>query len=536
MPFQYKKEEDNSVANAESQSKGKGNLVSNMEQLSGMSLSDVQIHENSNEPQKVGALAFAQGNDVHLGPGQQEHLGHELAHVVQQKQGKVEAINKVSGGVPLNDDPKLEKEADLMGGQAMQMKTENNTHLETSSISEGIIQREEDMSSMEETPDSSMEETGYSEMDTGDSSDVDSSDYSAGSEELDESSSATVTSTDTSADSQNPTTEAEPERPDYYQVQIDGITYLFTESEMQAVRSSIISTLSRSIVLEMQMKTSSARTLWNEFNTINNDQYIVSWLVEFTSRAEFPDQSVITAAEQANQAVSTAMATGDLNLICQAIQNAVTPVNSAISEMDKYRTQMIDGAGYWVTGLEITSSLSFAVAGSLAGAVFVPATATLGATVLNGALIGAGGGLIQSVAGEVGQSIAGTNNDGIIMPMLISTLSGGASGAIGPLIKGLSGKISEALFAKLATAFARINMDEAAAKLLLKEIIEGPFSAVVGQLVNDSIPLIKGDMTLDTFIKNLVISILGGKISDHVAARLPKDQAEVWRRIAESIE
>jgi hypothetical protein len=319
-------------------------------------------------------------------------------------------------------------------------------------------------------------------------------------------------------------------------VQIDGITYLFTESEMQAVRSSIISTLSRSIVLEMQMKTSSARTLWNEFNTINNDQYIVSWLVEFTSRAEFPDQSVITAAEQANQAVSTAMATGDLNLICQAIQNAVTPVNSAISEMDKYRTQMIDGAGYWVTGLEITSSLSFAVAGSLAGAVFVPATATLGATVLNGALIGAGGGLIQSVAGEVGQSIAGTNNDGIIMPMLISTLSGGASGAIGPLIKGLSGKISEALFAKLATAFARINMDEAAAKLLLKEIIEGPFSAVVGQLVNDSIPLIKGDMTLDTFIKNLVISILGGKISDHVAARLPKDQAEVWRRIAESIE
>jgi hypothetical protein len=104
------------------------------------------------------------------------------------------------------------------------------------------------------------------------------------------------------------------------------------------------------------------------------------------------------------------------------------------------------------------------------------------------------------------------------------------------LIKGLSGKISEALFAKLATAFARINMDEAAAKLLLKEIIEGPFSAVVGQLVNDSIPLIKGDMTLDTFIKNLVISILGGKISDHVAARLPKDQAEVWRRIADSIE
>ena len=61
------------------------NLKSGMENVSGMSLDDVKVHQNSDKPAQLNAHAYAQGTDIHLGPGQEKHLPHELGHVVQQK-------------------------------------------------------------------------------------------------------------------------------------------------------------------------------------------------------------------------------------------------------------------------------------------------------------------------------------------------------------------------------------------------------------------------------------------------------------------
>jgi len=89
-------------------------LKSGVEALSGMSMDSVQVHRNSAEPAEVGARAFAQGSDIHLGPGQEQHLPHEAWHVVQQAEGRVQPTTSVSGR-PVNDDPGLEAEADRMG-------------------------------------------------------------------------------------------------------------------------------------------------------------------------------------------------------------------------------------------------------------------------------------------------------------------------------------------------------------------------------------------------------------------------------------
>lgn len=94
-------------------------LKSGIESLSGMDLSDVRVHRNSSEPAQLNALAYAQGNDVHLGPGQEQHLPHEAWHVVQQRQGRVAPTMQMAG-VPVNDDAGLEAEADAMGAKAMQ--------------------------------------------------------------------------------------------------------------------------------------------------------------------------------------------------------------------------------------------------------------------------------------------------------------------------------------------------------------------------------------------------------------------------------
>ena len=99
-------------------------VLQKMEASFGTSFADVNIHEGS-QASDVGALAYTQGNDIHFAPGQykpdsrsgQELLGHELAHVVQQREGRVKPNAEVAG-VPLNDDKSLEAEADRLGAKA----------------------------------------------------------------------------------------------------------------------------------------------------------------------------------------------------------------------------------------------------------------------------------------------------------------------------------------------------------------------------------------------------------------------------------
>lgn len=94
-------------------------LKSGIESLSGMDMSHVKVHYNSNEPAQLQAHAYARGNEIHVAPGQVQHLPHEAWHVVQQAQGRVPATAQLKTGVPLNDDVGLESEADAMGARAM---------------------------------------------------------------------------------------------------------------------------------------------------------------------------------------------------------------------------------------------------------------------------------------------------------------------------------------------------------------------------------------------------------------------------------
>jgi hypothetical protein len=93
-------------------------LKSGVESLSGISLDQVEVHYNSAEPARLNALAYAQGTDIHVGPGQEQHLPHEAWHIVQQAQGRVQPTMQLQHGVPVSDDQELEHEADAMGAMA----------------------------------------------------------------------------------------------------------------------------------------------------------------------------------------------------------------------------------------------------------------------------------------------------------------------------------------------------------------------------------------------------------------------------------
>jgi hypothetical protein len=93
------------------------NLKAGIEHLSGMPMDDVRVHYNSSKPAKLEALAYTEGTHIHLGPGQERHLAHEAWHAAQQKQGRASPRTQFKG-IAIDDNPHLEKEAEVMGAVA----------------------------------------------------------------------------------------------------------------------------------------------------------------------------------------------------------------------------------------------------------------------------------------------------------------------------------------------------------------------------------------------------------------------------------
>ncbi len=94
-------------------------LKGGIESLSGISMDHVKVHYNSAAPAQLNAHAYAQGSEIHLGPGQERHLPHEAWHVVQQAQGRVRPTMRSAPPQPvqrkliIGKDEEFESEADL---------------------------------------------------------------------------------------------------------------------------------------------------------------------------------------------------------------------------------------------------------------------------------------------------------------------------------------------------------------------------------------------------------------------------------------
>jgi hypothetical protein len=91
-----------------------------LEAAFGSPFADVRVDRSSPGAVELGALAVTRGSEIHFAPGRydpdsvpgRELLGHELAHVVQQRQGRV------GSAAPVVVDRGLEAEADAHGARA----------------------------------------------------------------------------------------------------------------------------------------------------------------------------------------------------------------------------------------------------------------------------------------------------------------------------------------------------------------------------------------------------------------------------------
>lgn len=97
-------------------------LLAKMEAAFAADFSAVRVHVGP-QAARIGAVAFTTGTDLYFAPGRyqpqtvqgQQLIGHELAHVIQQRQGRVRAPGS---GLAVVQDRALEAEADRLGTRA----------------------------------------------------------------------------------------------------------------------------------------------------------------------------------------------------------------------------------------------------------------------------------------------------------------------------------------------------------------------------------------------------------------------------------
>ena len=120
---------------AENKKRLSDELVAGTHALSGHSVRDVEVNLNASKPAAVNAEDTTQSNRIEVASGQEKHIPHEAWPVVQQRE--------------INDDPALEKEADVMGAKAGQFKSKFATSMNHSDNS-NVIGRSNHM--IRETP------------------------------------------------------------------------------------------------------------------------------------------------------------------------------------------------------------------------------------------------------------------------------------------------------------------------------------------------------------------------------------------------
>lgn len=125
------------------------NLKSKFEKSMGADFSNVKIYPQSEKPVAAGALAFAQGNEIHFAAGKfdpnskegQKLIAHELTHTIQQGATEVKETGKV-GGIAVNEDKSLEAEADKMAEKAVAgEKADSPVQKKTANSANGPVQR-----------------------------------------------------------------------------------------------------------------------------------------------------------------------------------------------------------------------------------------------------------------------------------------------------------------------------------------------------------------------------------------------------------
>ena len=341
-----------------------------------------------------------------------------------------------------------------------------------------------------------------------------------------------ITTFDVLSEAEKDIAENDPDmQPTHKVVTPDGKTLMFTKAEYEAEVAKICREIERGPLMRMKGAYERLRDKWQHFYDMNDDQYIVSFIVETVAGADLPSKSIVTKAEKAYKKCERAAAANDLEGFTKNCGEAEKTITDGMQKMRTYQREIEGAADFTVTVLEFTATAAFTFCSVFAAPVVasVAGTGAVASAMIGGAAVAA----TKSTATEIGHWGAGgfdASAEGFKDSVTNIFIDTGVGAVTGLISKGGSGgtHVVDALVTKAAPKVAaeagfKILSKEGAKKVTLYLVTEGAKSATEDAVKNVG-AMLKGDpkMTKEKFFDDMAVSFVKGVALAPLGAAIDK--------------
>jgi hypothetical protein len=296
-----------------------------------------------------------------------------------------------------------------------------------------------------------------------------------------------------------------------YSLEWGGTTYVLNEKELAALKARVFR-----IIMDgfrpLQSQAGFFEGVFNDMQTLNNNNLIISFVVETAGRADFGPVTQAMGAQKSAIAAFVQAAANEPKTADAAFKAAVTAVNTAGELLFTYREKLFTGGDRAIKAGLFIEAVSFGIFAAVFGAALVAGGIGV---VAAGAVSSGAAALLESSAqqgchvfdereynwGSAGKVIA------------VSTFLAAVTGAAG-------GKLGAVLAPKVTAAIAvKLSLDEAQ-KVALEPIVEGKIGALVQSAAANAPALLTKDLTVGEFAVIVAGSAIGAGIGTKIAPGL----------------
>ena len=310
-----------------------------------------------------------------------------------------------------------------------------------------------------------------------------------------------------------------------------GRQYAIPQSQWTGFREGLKRTFRREVLRPIEDRMSSARTYYDSMKKLNDDQYVVAWVLEAVRTGINLDEvaPLITAGEQALQQLRTLAVGNNLPATEGAARTAQEKVDAAYRAIQDYRQRQIGAGESTITALQVTETACFTIFAIAGGAVLAAPVAAGGlglGVVSSGAIMGGGTALLSSASGVGAKAVYGDQvgwSD--VKNVSIDTVVGAAGGAAGGAVASKVGPfLAPALAKSLIANGLFANVAEEALTKAVASVVAGSAGGMVQGAIIDGIRVLRGQATMEQLLRNVVVNLVAGGIAGlvgyHVAGRM----------------
>lgn len=306
-----------------------------------------------------------------------------------------------------------------------------------------------------------------------------------------------------------------------------GQQYAIPQSQWAGFLTGLKRTFRAEVLRPIESRMTSARGYYDAMKALNDDQYVVAWVLEAARTGINLDEVAprITAGEQALQNLKRLASGDDLAATEAAARTARERVDAAYQAIQEYRDRQIGAGETTITVLQVTETACFTIFALAGGAVLAAPVAAGGlglGVVSSGAIMGGGTALLSSAASVGAKAVYGDEVGWAdVKNVTIDAVVGAAGGAVGGAVAAKLGPfLAPALTRSLVANGLFTNVAEQTLTRAVASVVAGSAGGMVQGAIVDGIRVVRGQATMEQLLRNVVVNLIVGGIAGLVGHAL----------------